>query len=75
LAEPPGRWPKSRVRGWPVFTAVSAIPGSSLAEIDALSVRPLRAIAQDEATEYDREKLTVLDAEAEPLRTELATLQ
>jgi hypothetical protein len=45
-----------------------------LTEIDAASVRPLRAIAQGEATQEDREKLAYLDAEAEALRLELAGL-
>jgi hypothetical protein len=46
-----------------------------LAEIDAASVRPLRAIAQGEAVQADRDRLAELDAEAATLRTELAGLQ
>lgn len=46
-----------------------------LAELDFASVRPLRAIAQGEAIQEDRDKLTALDAEAEALRAELHTLQ
>ncbi|MBO6103278.1 MAG: hypothetical protein J6P03_08520 [Opitutales bacterium] len=38
------------------------------AAIDAASVRPLRAIAAGTATEYDREKLAALEAEAAELR-------
>lgn len=45
-----------------------------LAQIDAASVRPLRAIVQGEAVQEDRDKLAVLDAEAEELRAELAAL-
>ncbi|MDR0339502.1 MAG: hypothetical protein LBH65_04420 [Desulfovibrio sp.] len=44
------------------------------AQIDADSVRPLRAIARGEATEADQEKLAALDAEAEALRLELVSL-
>lgn len=43
-------------------------------QIDVDSIRPLRAIAQGEATEADKEKLAALDAEAEELRAELAAL-
>ncbi|MDR2573477.1 MAG: hypothetical protein LBC94_03890 [Desulfovibrio sp.] len=45
-----------------------------LAEIDAASVRPLRAIAQGDDMQTDHDKLAVLDAEAVALRTELAEL-
>jgi hypothetical protein len=45
-----------------------------LAEIDAASVRPLRAIAEGNATDFDRQKLAALDSEAATLRTELAGL-
>jgi hypothetical protein len=45
-----------------------------LAEIDAASVRPLRAIAQEEATQADHDKLAALDGEAAELRAELAEL-
>jgi hypothetical protein len=45
-----------------------------LAEIDAASVRPLRAIAQGEAVQADHDKLAALDAEAAALRAELAAL-
>jgi hypothetical protein len=45
-----------------------------LAEIDAASIRPLRAIAQGEAVQADHDKLTALDAEAAELRAELAGL-
>jgi hypothetical protein len=45
-----------------------------LAEIDTASVRPLRAVAAGEATEFDHNKLAALDAEAAELRTELAGL-
>ena len=45
-----------------------------LAEIDAASVRPLRAIAQGEDMQADHTKLTALDAEAADLRAELAGL-
>ena len=42
-----------------------------LKEIDADSVRPLRAIANGEATKEDRAKLAALDAEAAKLRDRL----
>jgi hypothetical protein len=45
-----------------------------LAEIDAASVRPLRAIAEGNATDFDRQKLASLDGEAATLRAELAGL-
>jgi hypothetical protein len=45
-----------------------------LAEIDIASIRPLRAIADNTATDFDREKLADLEAEAAALRTELAEL-
>jgi hypothetical protein len=45
-----------------------------LAEIDAASIRPLRAIAQGAATQDDHDKLAALDAEAAELRQELAGL-
>jgi hypothetical protein len=47
---------------------------SRLTEIDAASVRSLRAIAQGVAVQADHDKLAALDAEAAGLRTELATL-
>jgi hypothetical protein len=45
-----------------------------LAEIDIASIRPLRAIADETATDFDREKLATLEAEAAELREELAKL-
>ena len=45
-----------------------------LEEIDQESIRPLRALAYGEATEGDKEKLAILDMEAEVLRSELASL-
>jgi hypothetical protein len=45
-----------------------------LNEIDAASIRPLRAIAEGTAVEADHAKLAELDAEAAELRTELAGL-
>jgi hypothetical protein len=45
-----------------------------LAEIDAASVRPLRAIAQGDTVQADHDRLAALDAEAASLRTELAGL-
>jgi hypothetical protein len=44
-----------------------------LAEIDRESIRPLRAVADDNATDFDRQKLTGLESEAAGLRTELAS--
>lgn len=46
-----------------------------LAEIDAASVRPLRALVRGEAVQADTDKLATLDAEAEELRAELAALE
>lgn len=45
-----------------------------LSAIDLESLRPLRAIAQGVATDYDSEKLATLEAEAVELRAELASL-
>jgi len=45
-----------------------------LSQIDTESVRPLRAINNGTSTQYDIDKLTALDNEAETLRTERATL-
>jgi hypothetical protein len=45
-----------------------------LSEIDKQCIRPLRAIAEGTATDFDREKLAALDAEATTLRAELASL-
>lgn len=45
-----------------------------LTQIDIDSVRPLRAIAAGAATDYDRDKLAALDAEADALRLELSSL-
>lgn len=46
-----------------------------LNEIDLLSIRPLRAIANKEETADDIEKLNLLDIEAIALRVELAELE
>jgi hypothetical protein len=46
-----------------------------LAEMDTLSIRPLRAIADNTATDFDREKLAALEAEAAELRAELKTME
>jgi hypothetical protein len=43
-----------------------------LAEIDTASIRPLRAVADNTATDFDRQKLADLEAEAAALRAELA---
>ncbi len=45
---------------------------TELARLDAESVRPLRAIASGEGTEYDVKKLAELDKKAAELRAELA---
>jgi hypothetical protein len=45
-----------------------------LAEIDAASIRPLRAVANGTATAFDTQKLADLDSEAAALRAELAGL-
>jgi hypothetical protein len=47
---------------------------SRLSAIDTDSVRPLRAIADGTATDFDRQKLAALETEAATLRAELATL-
>lgn len=46
-----------------------------LAQIDSESVRPLRAINAGTQTQFDTDRLAELDAEAEQLRQELASLQ
>ena len=45
-----------------------------LAEIDIESARPLRALAAGSGTDFDREKLSKLDAEVRTLRKERAFL-
>ena len=45
-----------------------------LQEIDSESLRPLRAISQGTATDFDTGKLKSLESEAAALRTELAGL-
>jgi hypothetical protein len=45
-----------------------------LAEIDTAGIRPLRAVADNSATDFDRQKLADLDTEAAELRAELAGL-
>lgn len=45
-----------------------------LTAIDSESLRPLRAVQQGTATDFDTEKLTALESEAAALRTELAGL-
>lgn len=47
---------------------------SELADIDAKTTRPLRAILSDAGTKEDKKKLAELEAQAETLRTEFATL-
>jgi hypothetical protein len=46
-----------------------------LSQIDSESVRPLRAIANGDGTDFDRDKLTSLDTEADSLRAELSELE
>lgn len=48
---------------------------NALAEIDRLSVRPLRAIAKGPATPDDLDRLAGLEARARALRAELAELE
>jgi hypothetical protein len=43
-----------------------------LAQIDKDSIRPLRAMADNAVTDFDRQKLAQLDARAAELRAELA---
>ena len=45
-----------------------------MAEIDLESARPLRALAAGIGTDFDREKLSKLDAEVRTLRKERAFL-
>ena len=45
-----------------------------LTEIDLLSIRPLRALADNTASEFDRTKLAALETEAAALREERAVL-
>ena len=42
-----------------------------LAEIDLESIRPLRAVLTEAATDFDTQKLTALESEAAELREEL----
>lgn len=46
-----------------------------LRQIDAEAVRPLRAIAALEATQFDHDKIASLEAEAQSLRAERAELE
>lgn len=48
---------------------------NQLTEIDRKSIRPLRALARGSESEYDRQKLAGLEAEAAALRTQLAALK
>lgn len=52
-----------------VAARIAAID-AQLAQIDAESVRPLRAMLAGDATDEDRARLTALEAEAVSLRTE-----
>ena len=45
-----------------------------LGEIDSESIRPLRAVSAETATDEDTQKLSGLEAEAQALREELAVL-
>lgn len=45
-----------------------------LKEIDALSIRPLRAVAAGTAEQFDTDKLKALEAEREQLALDLAAL-
>lgn len=47
---------------------------SELADIDAKTTRPLRAVLSDTGTKEDKAKLTELEAQSHVLRTELAAL-
>ena len=46
-----------------------------LEEIDKQSIRPLRAIADNTATQYDKDKLTELDTQAQTIRKRLSELK
>lgn len=48
---------------------------SELIQIDAASVRPLRAIVNEMATDEDRAKLTALEAQAATIRPRVAELR
>lgn len=45
-----------------------------LAELDAASMRPLRAIVDGSATDFDKNKLKELESQAEALRQELSEI-
>ena len=47
---------------------------SELADIDAKTTRPLRAVLSDTGTKEDKAKLAELEAQSHVLRTELAAL-
>ena len=46
-----------------------------LDEIDKQSIRPLRAIADNTATQFDKDKLTELDTNAQTIRLRLSELK
>ena len=46
-----------------------------LDEIDKQSIRPLRAIADNTATQFDKNKLTELDTQAQTIRKRLSELK
>jgi hypothetical protein len=76
MVEPPEGWVKPEFPGPsedPVEQRKAEIQ-ARLNAIDRESIRPLRAIADNTATEYDRQKLASLEEEAAALRTELANL-
>lgn len=83
LASPPtdeaGRW-RDNGTGWEEVTQEwqaeqrLAEIDAQLGEIDAASIRPLRAMADNTATEQDAQKLKELDALALALREERALL-
>ena len=45
-----------------------------LKKIDAERIRPLAAIVSDSATDFDHEKLALLEARAQALRAELSDI-
>lgn len=57
----------------PEIKTVDYSASSRLAQIDAETVRPLRAVYAGTATQTDRDKLTSLEAEAVQLRVTVAT--
>lgn len=79
-------WDASNKKSKPTMQDLNALMSSVMAddrkaeiiirlkEIDVEAIRPLRAVTNGTATQFDKDKLAKLDAEADALRTEFAGL-